>query len=91
MKLIIQADDYGISEGVIYGVVKGVKDGSITCIGMFSNMPCSPLAAELIKDYDICLGQDINICTGPCVSDPDKIPTLAKKNGVFYTKKNIVN
>lgn len=87
MKLIVQADDYGISEGVIYGVMKGVTDGVLTCVGMFANMPCSPLAAELIKDKDICLGIDINICTGPCVSNPAEIPTIAKSDGIMYTKK----
>ena len=51
-------------------------------------MPCSPLAAELIKDKDICLGIDINICTGPCVSNPAEIPTIAKPDGIMYTKKD---
>jgi len=87
MQLIIQADDYGISEGVIYGVIKGIKDGVITTAGMFANMPCSPLAAELVKDYDICLGMDVNICTGPCVSNPADVPSIAKADGMMYTKK----
>lgn len=87
MKLVIQADDYGISEGVIYGVMKAVERGCLTSVGMFSNMPSSPLAAELIKDKEICLGEDINICTGPCVADPKEIPTIAAPNGILYTKK----
>lgn len=86
MKLIIQADDYGISEGVIYGVMKAVNQGCLTSVGMFSNMPTSPLAAALIKDKEICLGQDINICTGPCVAAPEKIPTIARPDGILYTK-----
>lgn len=86
MKLIIQADDYGISEGVVYGIMKAVNEGCLTCVGMFSNMPDSPLAAELIRDKEICLGEDINICTGPCVAAPEKIPSIARPNGKLYTK-----
>ncbi len=41
MKLIVQADDYGISEGVIYGVMKGVTDGVLTCVGMFPTCPAA--------------------------------------------------
>lgn len=38
MKLIIRADDLGFSEGVNYGIVKAVKDGVVTSVGMMPNM-----------------------------------------------------
>lgn len=86
MKLIIQSDDFGITEAVTYGTLKGIRDGMITCTGMFSNMPSSSLAAQMIKDYpEICLGQDINIVAGKPVSNPKNVPGMVQENGYFLT------
>lgn len=83
MKLIIQSDDFGITEAVSCGIVKGVREGMITCTGLFSNMSASAFAAELIKPYDVCLGQDINIVAGEPCSDSSLIPCMVNENGYF--------
>lgn len=85
MKLIIQSDDYGITEAVSYGIIKGIREGVITCTGLFSNMPTSQLAADLIQPYDVCLGEDINIVAGYPCADPKLIPCLLQENGSFLT------
>lgn len=38
MKLIMRADDLGISEGVNCGIYKAIKDGVITSVGLMPNM-----------------------------------------------------
>lgn len=86
MKLIIQSDDFGITEGVTYGTLKGIREGMITCTGLFANMPCSELAAQLIKAYpEVCLGQDINIVAGKPVSMPELVPHMIQENGYFLS------
>lgn len=86
MKLIIQSDDFGITEGVASGIIKGIKDGVIKCTGMFTNMPSSVTAAEMIKDYpDICLGIDLNFVAGKPCAPISQVPSLVKENGEFYT------
>ena len=38
MKLIMRADDLGFSDGVNCGILKSVKDGLITSVGLMPNM-----------------------------------------------------
>ncbi len=87
MKLLIQSDDYGITEAVSCGIIKGIKDGVVQCTGMFTNMPSSKKAAEMIKDVDVCLGIDINFVAGKPVSDPSLIPSMVRPDGYFYTSR----
>lgn len=86
MKLIVQSDDLGITEAVSCGIVKGIRDGVVTCTGLFSNMPASAFAAELVRPYpQVCLGQDINLVAGSPCADPADIPCLVQKDGTFKT------
>ena len=86
MKLIIQSDDLGITEAVSCGIARAAREGAITCTGLFSNMPAAPFAVELMKPYpQICLGEDINLVAGRPCADPEKVPSLVQKNGLFLT------
>lgn len=87
MKLILRADDLGFSEAVNYGIIKSIKDGLITTVGLMTNMASSSVhGARLIKEYqDISLGQHTNISLGYPLTDPKEIPSLVDQNGVFLT------
>lgn len=87
MKLMVRADDLGYSKGVNYGIYESVKSGIIQNIGFMVNMPDSEHGYNLIKDFDVCLGQHTNLCVGRPLSDLDKIPSLIQKNGMFKTSK----
>ena len=90
MKLLFQSDDYGITEGVTCGILKGIRDGLIRNTGMFANMPSSAYAAAQIKDYpQCCFGIDINLVAGSPVSAPQEVPSLVKENGEFYTSGEV--
>lgn len=84
MKLLVKSDDYGFTKGVTEGIVDAMKNGIITCTGLFANMPSAAYAVERIKECPhVCFGIDINIVSGPCVADPKQIPTLVDENGEF--------
>lgn len=90
MKLLFQSDDYGITEGVTCGILKGIREGLIRNTGLFVNMPSSKFAAEQIKRYpECCLGIDVNLVAGNPISPVDQLPTLAKPTGGFYTSVEI--
>ncbi|WP_270640287.1 ChbG/HpnK family deacetylase [Longibaculum muris] len=89
MKLIMRADDLGFSEAVSLGILKAVKDGVITSVGLMPNMESAQFGYELIKDCDIALGQHTNICVGKPLSDPRLIPSLVQENGEFCSSKEI--
>ena len=89
MKVIMRADDLGFCEAVNYGIIKSIKDGLITTVGLMPNMGSSSKhGAELMQSYPrICLGQHTNICLGVPVSDPKLVPSLVDENGEFLTSK----
>lgn len=56
MKLIMRADDLGISEGVNCGICKAIKDGVITSVGLMPNMEHALDGYEMIKDCNVSVG-----------------------------------
>ena len=91
MKLIMRADDLGFSEAVNLGIYKAVKDGVITSVGIMTNMEQAYAGYELVKDFDIALGQHTNICAGRPLTDPKLIPSLVQENGEFCSSREIRN
>ncbi len=84
-RLLMQSDDYGITEGVSAGIRRAAEFDLIRNTGMFVNMPASVRAAADISGYDICLGIDINYVCGRPVSDPADVPHLIDENGDFIS------
>lgn len=49
-KLLFQSDDYGLTDSVADGILKGIDQGIIRNTGLFVNMPSSARAAAKIRD-----------------------------------------
>ena len=90
MKLIVTADDYGITWAGADGVLMACRRGILTQTGLFSNTECAKYAVErMIHEFpNICLGIDINIVCGNPVSDPKDVPTMVNENGSFRSSKS---
>lgn len=88
-KLILRADDLGISEGVNYGIYKAVSDGAISCVGLMSNMPAAEHGYKLVEKPCTCVGLHLNICLGNPVAAPAIIPSLVNEAGLFYASREI--
>ncbi|MBR2577593.1 MAG: ChbG/HpnK family deacetylase [Erysipelotrichaceae bacterium] len=86
-RILIRADDLGFSRGINLGIADTVKAGLIRSIGVMTNMEEAASGVEMIKGYDVCLGQHTNICAGWPLSDPSLIPSLVQENGEFRTSK----
>ena len=89
MKMIMRADDLGISEGVNYGIRKAVREGVITSVGLMTNMPYAQQGYEFIKDEDLAIGLHCCISTGSPLSDPKLIPSLV--SGHQFIKSQVIN
>lgn len=88
MNLLIKADDLGFTEAVNYGIVKTLKNGITTLVGLMSNMEAAEHGADLVRSYShISLGQHTNIVVGKPICDPDDIPSLVDEKGNFISSK----
>ena len=82
MKLIINADDFGLSKSISDGIILGIQEGYITSTSVMANMPYAEYAVKKAIENDInCIGLHINLTVGkPIVENSN----LVDNEGVFY-------
>lgn len=90
MKLIIEADDLGLSKSITDGIVDGINGGYITSTNIMANMPFAKYAVEKAVGNNIkSVGLHFNLTVGKPLT---KNPLLTDENGVFlYNRKQIEN
>lgn len=88
-ELIINADDFGLTDGVTRGIVEAILQGVVTST---TAMVCVPGAAERLRRWapqiPPCIGAHLQLTTGRPLSDPSLIPTLCGVDGNFHKNKN---
>jgi len=88
-KMIINADDFGMSEAVNFGVIKGYSDGIVSSTTLMVNMPAAEHAITLAKTVpDLFIGQHTNFVLGKPCSKPKEIPSLVDADGFFLGSKD---
>lgn len=81
-KVIFNADDFGYSRGINYGIVDSFKHGILTSTTLMANMPGFEHAVELAKENpDLGIGVHLTLTTGEPVLKTHK--TLITKDGRF--------
>ena len=90
MRLIIEADDFGLSESITNGIIDGINGGYITSTNIMANMPFAKYAVEKAIENKIkSVGLHFNLTVGEPLT---KNPLLTDENGVFlYNRKQIEN
>lgn len=85
MKLIINADDYGLSKSISDGIILGIREGYITSTSIMANMTWVEYAIQKALEYNIdCIGLHINLTVGKPILKNDN---LINNNGYFYYNK----
>ena len=82
-KLIITADDYGMSPAVNQAIDEGIAAGLITSTNVMMNMPVCNEAVRL-KDTAASVGLHWVLATGKPVLPKEKVPSLVAENGAFH-------
>lgn len=86
MKLIINADDFGLSKSITDGIITGITEGYITSTTIMANMPYTEYAIKQAMDYNIkCIGLHVNLTVGKPIL---KNGNIVDEQGVFYYNKN---
>lgn len=85
MQLIINADDFGMSETVNEAIVDGYKNGILSSTCIMANMPAFQNAAEKLNSVEgIGLGVHLNIIEGKTILEqPKSNSRLYDENGNF--------
>src|SRR5690606_7724277 len=76
--LIVNADDFGLSDGVTAGIVRAWREGVVTSTSAMINMDGAPerVAAARRSCPELPIGLHLNITAGRPVLPPEKVPTL---------------
>lgn len=88
-KVIINADDFGLTMGCSLGIIKALKEGLVTSTTIMMNMPKTKDSIQLAKENMInAMGVHLNLTAGRPLSPTNEIPSLLDKQGRF-NKTNI--
>lgn len=88
-QLIINADDFGYSPAINYGIIEAFKKGVVTSTTLMVNMPGAAHAAALALDNkELGVGIHLVLTCGKPISQ--LVPTLIKSDGSFTTFDQII-
>ncbi|MFH1441740.1 MAG: ChbG/HpnK family deacetylase [Candidatus Omnitrophota bacterium] len=83
-KIIINADDFGLSKSINKGIIKAFKEGILTNTSLLPNMPGFDNAVDLITENpQLPVGIHLNIFRGNPILPALKLKSLTKKGSFF--------
>ncbi len=84
-KLIVNADDFGLNDGVSRGILQSMEEGIVTSTSIMMNMPsvegAITLAAAVGKRT---FGLHLTLTCGRPVLDLGKVPSIVDEKGLFF-------
>ncbi|MBC1500925.1 chitin disaccharide deacetylase [Listeria weihenstephanensis] len=85
MKVIFNADDFGLSKGVVYGILDAYKNGVVRSTTMLANSPAFDLGAEVAKENPgLDIGAHLTLTFGsPILKD---VPSVTAPSGKFLAQ-----
>lgn len=83
-QLIVNADDFGLSESVSRGILQAHLQGILTSTTFMANFPWAPEMAPLLAGAPkLGVGVHLNLTTGAPILPPEQVPTLVAEDGRF--------
>jgi hopanoid biosynthesis associated protein HpnK len=83
-RVIINADDFGLTGGINQAVLRGYRDGVLTSATILVNAPATQEAVSIAKENPgLGVGIHLNILRGKPVLPPAQVPTLVDAGGRF--------
>jgi hypothetical protein len=83
-RLIVNADDFGLTEGVSRGILRAHREGLVTSTTVLASLPPVPvLDAQAAAARELGLGLHLNFTWGQPLSPPGTVPSLVDPAGRF--------
>jgi predicted glycoside hydrolase/deacetylase ChbG (UPF0249 family) len=91
-KLIINADDYGLTRGVSQGIRSAFSLGALSSTTVMTNIPGAVRGLEIaLRDTpSLPIGVHLTLTVGKPVSPAAEIPTLVDGEGRFYPREALL-
>jgi predicted glycoside hydrolase/deacetylase ChbG (UPF0249 family) len=87
IRLLVNADDFGYSRGVNYGIVDAYKYGIVNSTTMLVNMPGTEHAMAIASENpDLKVGVHLTLTCGKAMAS--NVPSLIKADGSFRMTKD---
>jgi predicted glycoside hydrolase/deacetylase ChbG (UPF0249 family) len=89
-RLIVNADDFGLSPGVSQGILAAHRDGIVTSTTVMINRPdVATHLQEALACPDLGVGLHLVFTAGPPVLGLDAIPGLVDADGLFFDQHTL--
>ncbi len=89
--LIVNADEFGLTEHVNFGIIEAHERGAVTSTTMLANMWAFEHAAALARAHPtLAVGVHLNLTHGRPVLPPSQVPTLVDADGQFYRRSPFI-
>src|SRR5262245_49085000 len=83
-RLIINADDYGLSRGITEGILLTHRKGLLTSASLMVNQPATEYAVRKAPEApQLGIGIHLNLTEGKPVLPKERVPTLVNPAGEF--------
>jgi predicted glycoside hydrolase/deacetylase ChbG (UPF0249 family) len=86
--LIVNADEFGLTEGINEGIIEVHSRGIVTSTTMVANLWAFDHAAKLSRKYpSLAVGVHLNLTHGAPILPPERVHTLVDHNGYFFRRR----
>lgn len=91
-RVIITADDFGASDNINKGIIKGIDTGFINTVSAMVTFPdaCESITELSEGHSDVNIGLHLSITSGLPVSRSDEVASLVDEDGYFYTIDKVI-
>jgi len=82
-RLVVTADDFGLSGGVNEAVRRAHRDGILTCASLMMGAPAAGDAVAIAKGDGLPVGLHLTLVDGRPILPPERVPDLVDTQGAF--------
>ena len=80
-RLIVNADDFGLTRGVSRGILTCYQNGIVTSTTLMVNRGADPAQLEELRSSGLGVGLHVNLTLGTPISDPRRVASLLDGEG----------
>jgi predicted glycoside hydrolase/deacetylase ChbG (UPF0249 family) len=82
-RLIVNADDFGLTGGVSRGILTAHRSGIVTSTTLIVNRPVDPALIGELKASELGVGLHVNLTLGTPLARPARVASLVDSEGTF--------